>query len=67
VIELTLDEAREILRHAIGYVDADFDTFPSTVQVNAMAGAINIVRAMQELGWSIAARPTKLATWTRPS
>jgi hypothetical protein len=59
-IQISMAEAEDICRKAVslapqlpGIVNPRFDDFDATTQLQACAGAINIVRAMQALGYRI--------------
>jgi hypothetical protein len=62
MVELTQPEAEQVIRHlmtANGH-EEEFDSMPLPLQLQAIAGCLGIVTALQELGFRIS-RPLALA------
>lgn len=53
MIELTRIEAEAILIHALNAQGGDFLTIDPMVQLQAIAGAMNVVKSLQALGYRI--------------
>jgi hypothetical protein len=60
VVELTLEEATAILEQALAKQGASMSAYDASMQLKALAGVIEAVRAMQELGYRIV-RPLRVA------
>lgn len=52
-VELTRAEAEAIVVQVMASTGMRLESFPPEMQLNALAGAMNIVRAMQVLGYRV--------------
>jgi hypothetical protein len=52
---LTERAARAVLRRAMAKHGVDFDRFPQDQQRNSLAGLVQAIDCMQELGWTVEA------------
>lgn len=57
-IDLTTEEAVAAISKAVSDTGGSFNHFGSAQRINAIIGAIAIVKALQDLGYTIT-RPTK--------
>jgi hypothetical protein len=62
MIELTLEEAKEIMQASLDEAKdgTKFESFPATIQLQALTGIVQTVISMQTLGWRVS-RPLKVA------